>query len=82
MLAIENAGGKGILVDRLNKNGYLDNYSSKVGMIEHELLLDKIDQHAENIWELCRDKEEFVQINERTFVVPNIRVVKQIFLQE
>lgn len=82
MLAAENAGWNGILVDRLNKNGYLDDYSSKVGMTEHELLLDKIDQHAENIWELCRDKDEFVQINERTFVVPNIRVVKHIFLQE
>lgn len=82
MLAAENAGWNGILVDRLDKNGYLGNYSSRTSMTEHELLLDKVDQHAENIWELCREKDVFVQLNERTFVVPNIRVVKHIFLQD
>lgn len=82
MLAAENAGWNGILVDRLDKHGYLGDYSSKRSMTEHELLLDKIDQHVQNIWEICHAKDWFVQLNERTFVVPNIRVVKHIFLQE
>ena len=82
MLAAEKAGWNGILVDRLDRNGFLDSISSRSDMTEHDLQLDKIDQHAKQIWEVCRDRNEFVQLNDRTFVVPNIRVVKSMFLSE
>lgn len=82
MLAAQNAGWNAILVDRLDRNGFLNNISSRADMTEHDLQLDKIDQHAENIWDFCRDRDELVQLNEKTFVVPNIRVVTRMFLQE
>lgn len=79
MLAAERAGWNGILVDRLDRNGFIKNISSRSEMTEHDLQLDKIDQHAEKIWEVSQNREELVQLNDRTFVVPNVRVVKSMF---
>lgn len=79
MLAAEKAGWNGILVDRLDRNGFINNISSRSEMSEHDLQLDKIDQHAEKIWEVCRNRDELVQLSDRTFVVPNFRVIKSMF---
>lgn len=82
MLAAERAGWNSILVDRLDRNGFLNNITSREDMTEHDLQLDKIDQHAEDIWEVCCNLKEFIQLNENTFVVPNLRVVRSMFLEE
>ncbi|CCK70480.1 Dpi35p KNAG_0E02190 [Huiozyma naganishii CBS 8797] len=82
LLAAQKAGWNAVLVDRLNRNGLLNDLEQRSEMTEHDLYMDKLDQHAEKIWDHCRDQKHFVQLNETSFVVPNITVLKQLFLAE
>lgn len=48
-------------------------------MNEYSLQIDKIDQHAMKIWNLSKDRTDFIQLTEKTFVVPNINTIQKMF---
>lgn len=93
MIAANNAGWNAILVDRLNKNGFFydpedNNYHEilsnnyllrRKDMNEYSLQIDKIDQHAMKIWNLSKDRTDFIQLAEKTFVVPNVTTIQKMF---
>ncbi|GAV46791.1 hypothetical protein ZYGR_0A03870 [Zygosaccharomyces rouxii] len=80
MLAASNVGWNGILLDRVNKYGYLSESFDKVQRTEHHLSIDKIDGNSEEVYRQSISQTDIVQASERTFIASNFESLKRMLL--
>lgn len=82
MLGAKNAGWNSVLIDRLNLHEYLnDRTASPKQISEHEISIQKVDQTMSKIWEFCKAKEDSIQLDNTTFVIPNISCFEHFFFE-
>ena len=80
LLAAKEAGWNSVLVDRANIHGCIgENSIPNKEMSEHEVAIQKVNQKMPDIWEFCKNKDNAVQLDNKTFVVPNIYCFKSFF---
>lgn len=80
MLAASSAGWNGILLDRVNKYGYLLESFGNVERTEHGLSIDKIDSNSSEKYHKSVSQSDIVQTNERNFVASNFDSLKEMLL--
>lgn len=80
MLAASNVGWNGILLDRVNKYGYLSESFDRVQRTEQHLSIDKIDGNSTETYRQSILQTDIVQTSERTFVASNFDSLKKMLL--
>lgn len=80
MKAAESVGWNGILLDRVNKYGYLSKSFQKVERGEHHLSIDKIDSNSKENYDLSIEQQDIVQASAKTYVASNFRSLQAMLL--
>ncbi|CCD26450.1 Dpi35p NDAI_0H02760 [Naumovozyma dairenensis CBS 421] len=82
MMAAKDAGWNGVLIDRINKSGYLTESFEHAVSDTPLLLRDKLHTNSEESWKISSVQTDLVQVSGREYVVPNFYVLKNLLFYQ
>lgn len=75
-----NAGWNGVLIDRMNKYGYLCDGFEKLERDEEMLSTDKIENNSTESWQMSMKQNDIIQLSDREFVISNFHTLSDFLL--
>ncbi|CUS22862.1 LAQU0S07e01816g1_1 [Lachancea quebecensis] len=73
-----SAGWSAVLLDRMNKYNHFSGTLERAQRSLHQLYTDKIDNNADQSWELSMKQVDAIQLSERQYVISNFRTLSQL----
>ncbi|CCC70680.1 hypothetical protein NCAS_0F01960 [Naumovozyma castellii] len=82
MIGAYDSGWNGVLLDRINKSGYLSMSFANIIKDEEALTRDKFETNSVVAWKMSMNQSDTTQVNDREYVVPNFIVLEKVLFKE